>query len=81
MARAHTDGRYRLLSLVQGTTRQSVATQIGVTPATVSRWVSGHLRPAADARRLLEQLFSIPASAWGAPTLRWRRRSTYRVAR
>ena len=53
----------RLLGLVQATRRQ-VATRIGVSPATVSYWISGQRVPEPDHRRAMLAAYRIPVSAW-----------------
>lgn len=51
----------------KGWTQESLATLLGVSQPSVSKWLDGQRRPHLDAVVAIERLFGIPAKAWTAP--------------
>jgi transcriptional regulator with XRE-family HTH domain len=45
-------------------TQREIASRIGVTQATVARWISGQKTPNLDHRRAMYLAFRIPVASW-----------------
>ena len=56
--------RRSLLAILQRTSAREVAARCGVTPATVSAWVSGLARPRWRTRLVLRAAYGITPSTW-----------------
>jgi transcriptional regulator with XRE-family HTH domain len=68
-----TPGRALLIRVLQRTRGRYVAARCQVTPAAVSRWVSGVYTPSARAKKHLAVNYGIPLDAWEIrrPSTRW----------
>lgn len=63
-----TEGRRRLLRVLQVTSGREVAARCHVQPASVSEWTSGRKRPGEESRRWLRFNYGIPPDSWDTPT-------------
>ncbi len=71
-----TPGASALLKIVKKHTQVAVATEVGVSPSTISRYVAGALSPQHVYREAFERLYSIPVSSWETPKERKLRERT-----
>lgn len=47
-----------------GVTQKVIASRVGVSQATVARWISGKRDPSPEHRRILASAYRIPVAAW-----------------
>jgi transcriptional regulator with XRE-family HTH domain len=61
------EGRRRLLALLQSITQATIALKVRVTAACVSYWASGTTVPQYARRVALRDAYGIPLEAWDNP--------------
>ncbi len=64
-----TEGRRLLLLALARTTIRYMARRLGVSADAVYHWRAGHNRPGPRPRKLLENIYGIPASGWTTYTV------------